>query len=554
MTLTRQDLEDAVAKFDARVRSSDALMGELDGSLAEFFPTPEARPAALEAELGLLAARRHLEWFLFERPSDALGGVPTEVFVNQAPDEEPHAEALLGSLAGVFEVTSVEPDRGLWLRDLFGLGEYPVDEPEASRGVLPGDVAVGRLFPAGDTIFRLSPAVVIFRNGALLEALKRDAERLREGRRGSIRISQSELERMFHAPGGPVQEARDAAEALPDPAELETRLRKLLADGGADESFSDRLLAELDAAAEERRSGAITEALNRLAFDTEADLESARATLVEWWAARHAKAASTPAEGTAAGESDVPAPPDAVAEALARFDAARGEGRDLEQLFRTLESDLGLDVGGDGDQEIAPDFPGVVAAVVAEFLWETGREHGEATSRRYEILIPLGEFATTVGVIENLSASELLEFAGRWVLDRAILKDAEDARRLLDALEAFCRWSEESQDLKLWSEFERLHGGLSASLPRLVELRRRHEPAELNEGVVYRFERARDGRATLVDPGGDVHEVELQGALDGLLRNGDIVHAELGRRGQGELAAAARVGACYPPELLALAR
>jgi hypothetical protein len=544
MTLSRQALEDAVAKFHAQALADDALAAELVQSRAEFFPSAASAsegPEALPEPARSLAARRHLEWFLFERPSEALGGVPVEVWLNAEPEALAHTAALLTSLAGVFEVTGVEHERGLWLRDLFGLGEYPVEEAEASVAVLPGDVLVGRVFPAGDAAFRLSPAATVFRNGALLEALKRDAERLRTSRRGSIRIAQIELERMFLAPGGPIRDERTPVADSVDPARVERELRELLADGGAEGGFVDRLLGELKEAAAVGRAYALTEALNCVAFDTAADLARAQECLLALWTALQAPG------GDAPPEADAPAPPDAVAEALARFDAGRHAGNDLEQLFRSLETDLGLDPGPDPADDVAPDFPGVVAAVIQEFLWETGREHGEAAARRYAPLVHLGEFATRVGVFENLAARDLLEFSARWVLDRGLLANADDALALLESLAAFCRWCEERQDLSLWTGFEPIHARLLASLPRLVELRRRHRAPVLESGAVYRFERARDGRATLIDLTGEVHEVELDDVLVGLLRNGDLVHAEIVDGGR------AAVGACYPPELLVLA-
>jgi hypothetical protein len=539
MPFSRQALEDAVAGLHALARADEAVARELDASVADYFPDPASRPAVLTEPARALATRRHLEWFLFERPSEVLGGVPAEALTSAHPEAAEYAEVLLGSLAGVFEVTGVEPERGLWLRDVFGLGEYPVDEPEAAGTVLPGDVAVGRVFPVGDAVFRLSPAAMVFRNAALLEALKRDVERLRAGRRGSLRIASPELERMFHDPSGPFGGPRAAV----DPAQAERDLRAALRAGGAEDAFTDQLFAELRAAAREGRDHAITEALNRLAFDTEVDLETARARLLELWTAL----SSSPRPGAVTDDPDAGASPDAVADALARYDAGRSAGRDLEALFRSLETDLGIEPVAEADEEVAPDFPGVVAAVVQEFLWETGHEHGEEVARRYRPLAHLGDFASGIGVFENLSPRDVLEFAGRWTLDRGVLADASEAHALLAALSAFCRWCEEEHDLALWTELEATLRGLESSLPRLVELRRRTAPAKLADGAVYTFERARDGQALFVDLDGEPHEVELDHVVGGLLRNGDVVHAEITAGGE------ARVGACYPPELLSLA-
>lgn len=535
MTLSRADLEQGFRLYLDLAEADLDLARELDFSRLEYFS--EGEPSDADAAL---AERRHQEWFLFERPSESQGGVPAETLAERAPEVAPHAGVFLNSLAGVFEVTSVDPERGVWLRDLFGLGEYPLDEPEAASAFVPGDLVVGRLFPVGDALFRLSPAAAVFRNPVLLVALRDDAERLRAGRRGSLRIAQPELERMFFAPG--------SSETV-DPVWLRETARAELVEGGADPALVDELFDALQEAARAGRAESVTEALNRLAFDTPIDLDAARARLIELWGAWRStsllgqRAARPKAPGRA---RDTVAPRDAVAQALAKFDEGREAGGNLEELFRALEDDLGLDPVPDGDDaEEAPDFPGVVGAVIEEFLWEIGREQGEAVARRHASLRKLGEYATSVGVIDNLTERHLLEFAARWVLDRQALPDAEAARDLVTALGAFCRWCEETQDLPLLGGFGPALEGLERSLPRLVELRQRHGGRPLQDGDVFTFARTRDGQPLLVDRQGEPHEVQLEEGLE-LLREGDVVQARIGPDGS------TAVGACYPPELLAL--
>ncbi len=533
MALSRDSLEGGLRRFRALIEADPALSAELARGRAAF----HGEGAAAGEPEAALAERRYLEWFLFERPSEAQGGVPAETLALLAPELSDQADAFLNSLAGVFEVTSVEPGRGVWLRDLFGLGEYPVEEPEASADLQPGDVAVGRIFPAGDAVFRLSPAAGVFRNSALLSAVRADAERLREGRRGSLRVSQAELEHMFFAPGA-------AAAAPPDPALVRAEARAELLASGAEPELVDELLDDLRAAAVEGGAQAVTEALNHLAFETAVDLESARSKLVELWSAW--RAAARP-ERRESPRGDSGASRDAVAQALARFDEGRQSGGNLDELFRALEEDLGLEPAPDDETDEAPDFPGVVAAVIEEFLWEVEREEGDAAARRYAALRRLGEFASSIGVIDNLTERHLLEFAARWVLDQRVLENGDAARNLVAALSAFCRWCEETQDLPLLTAFGPALEGLERSLPRLVELRRRHraEPLE-GGGAVFTFARDREGRALLVDRRGEAHAVRLAEPLSALLREGDLVQARLDGNG------GARVGGCYPPELLAL--
>ncbi|MEM7308929.1 MAG: hypothetical protein AAF682_19760 [Planctomycetota bacterium] len=554
MTISRQGIEEGVQRFHRLIEADPALGQEFASSSEEFFGAGgPSEDGAAEAEL---AARRHLEWFALERYSDVLGGVPAEALQEHwlalGPGVDPHA--FLNSLAGVFEVTSVEPGRGVWLRDLFGAGEYPIEEPEASAEVEVADVIVGRVFPAGDSVFRLSPAASLFRNGELLEALRRDLARLRQGRRGTLRIAQSEIERMFHAAGS-------SFGAPEDPATAQRRARTALVEAGVAEPLADQLVAEVVEASRTGEDGVVTEALNQLAFDTNADLEVARTGLLELWAslrntpgdaaAPRAKTQARPKvdvdEGVSQGQ---------IAEALARFDEGRRDGGNLEELFRTLEDDLGLEGGADEDDlNEAPDFPGVVGAMVEELLWEIGREEGDERARSLAPLRRLGEFAAeqAIGVFENLTAQHLLEFAGKWAIEREVVTSGDDARRLLDALETFCRWCEEGQDIALWTAFEALHGGLTRSVPRLVEIRRRLERQPEADGgggasreALYTFSRSPSGEALLVDRGGKAREVDLHEDLAGLLRDDDLVIASIGRSGE------ARVSACYPPELATL--
>src|SRR5262245_50396327 len=150
--------------WDSIERGFEALLGlleadprvarEFEQSRAEFFEDATAAR-------GPGAERRHLEWFLLERPSETLGSVPVQAW--QLGLDEVRASAgelkasFLQSLAGAFEVTSIVSGEGLWVRDLFTQGEHPVAEAGALGTIEAGDLLVGRLFPAGGGTFLLSP-------------------------------------------------------------------------------------------------------------------------------------------------------------------------------------------------------------------------------------------------------------------------------------------------------------------------------------------------------------------------------------------------------------
>jgi hypothetical protein len=545
VTLSQDNLERTFDWFEAALARDATLRSEFSESRRAYF-AHRASVAALDA----LAHRRHLEWFLLERFSPGRGGVPIEVLLHEAraaaleADEgettrEVALAAMLASLASVFEVTSVLPGEGAWVRDLGGGGEYALEEPEASYALQLGDLLVGRLFDVGDTVHRMSSAAGFFRDKRLREAVERDLQRARASRRGSLRLSQAELERMFWGdPGESRTEVHPGAKA-----------RELLIGGGAPPDVVDSILADLAATPFDQArvvhgaGDALGEALDRLAFETSVDLEAARQALFEAWAAlaveRDAEERGEEfGEGERAQEID-------VAAAISAFDQGREAGRDLDLLFQQLERDLGLDGDEEGrEDEPVPDFPGAVGAVVEEYLWDLARQGEDELARSHAVLRKLGAFGTSIGVFENLTARDLLTFCSVWIPEFGGLREPEEARSLLDALKAFCAWCEEQQDLPIAAEFAALSAGLESSLPRVIVANRACEPgADLTTGRVFEVATAAAGRLSVRDAQGDVHEVAADGRLTPHLRPGDRMRAEL-RADPKTL----RVLCCYPPE------
>jgi hypothetical protein len=214
--LTWQTIERAIDRLVDEVRANPALAAEFEESRREFFAVPEGD--APEAQ------RRHREWFLLERPSLVLAGVPAAILeARWAEDNGELSSALLQSLPGVFAVTTLVPGEGLWVHDLATQGEHPVVESDASTELQPEDVLVGRMYPVGGGLFRLSPAMAWFRSPMLVRALRADFERQRSARRGVLRIAQLELERLFH--GVEIVPARSPARRAPQPSPSPTSAR-----------------------------------------------------------------------------------------------------------------------------------------------------------------------------------------------------------------------------------------------------------------------------------------------------------------------------------------
>ena len=578
MSKAKNAIERGLTLFGELLSQNAELEAEFASSREQFAPLERATPPEVE-----LIERRHLEWFLLERPSVHLGGVPAEAMqedwhTHAGADERDFAEAFLHSMAGAFEVTSINPGHGVWLRDLFGLGEYPVEEVEALPELLAGDLLVGRVFPIGDGLFRLSPAMGCFRNANLVEAIRADLQRMRASRRGVLRIQQNELERLFFTPRLALGDDATEDAGVEDPAEVRTRLRSELRSLGLPEDDVADLETTVGEAARRKESGVVTELLNRIAFETDADLERARQALIELWSleqssptakpgvlqpapskrqrrARVVSDSAGPGTRSANGEAPRDASADADAsdprQALEAFDRGRAEGRDLDDLFRDLAADLGIgDLGveeatedGNSDPSL-PDFPGVVGAVVEEFLWDVERELGKPAAQRLGGLRRFADYGQGIGVFENLGKRDLLDFSGRWLLDEGQLRTPEEARAVLEALREFCRWSEERHQHPLWTEFEALWDGLVRSVPRLVLARRRSERStDAEASLRLKLQRVDLEELSAVDEDGREVRAKVPPELRELLREGDLLHGGVDERGF------LRFEACYPPEL-----
>jgi hypothetical protein len=525
-------LEEAFAELLELAEGQAPLQDELRRSRREFFVDGTHDDPSSE--------RRHLEWFLLERPSATLGDVPVRALeeawrARLSPALAEGMVALLQSMPGAFEVTSVLPGEGVWVRDLFSLGEHPIIEPEAAPELAPGDLLVGRIFPVrGGETFRLSAAVCCFREPRLLQAVRGDLEHMRQARRGVLRVQQLELERLFfRAP--PV-----AGDRPIDRETLRERVRQALQDELPRAEIAS-LLDAVRAAAASGRGALITEVLNRLAFETCADLGELRRLLVELWSAERSELQTCSAPpGHEGAVSDVHA-------ALAAFDRGRAEGRDLEQLFCALEADLGVEPDEpEEDDERVPDFPGVVGAVIEEFLWDVEREAGADQARRLSGLRRLGRYAADLGVFEELGGRHLLDFSARWLLDQGELAGPEDAHEVLDGLAAFCRWSEERHRHPLWTEFGATLEALRAPVARLVlrSAARTSDPHE--SGELHRLVRLGEQDATVADLAGGERRVPLGPGEGEHLQVGDLVRVPA--------RADARLGPAYPGDLLRLLR
>jgi hypothetical protein len=539
--IRHDDIEQALLVYRDLVHSDPVLLREQEASLPEFFGDT---PALDDPGAALSAAQRHLEWFVIERHSGALLGTVLEKRLDawrnkltlELQDAEDLERSLLESVTGIFSVHAPQ-NEVMWVEDMGGFGTFPI-RTEPGQPLLPeGDLIIGRLFPTDGGAYVISRAAGIFRGGTLLEAIERDLATIRNEGQAIVRISQLELESMFF------RVPRTDAASIPGPSSedpIQDVHDLLIAGGWSSERIND-LLARLKTAPfnpgrlVHGAGDILSTMLDEIAFDTDVDLVTARTKLTHAWL-------SLAREGKALEES--PKNPKA---AIAAFDEGRAAGRDLESLMADLEYDLGL-VAAAGDEEPdtpAPDFPGVVGALVQEFVWDIGREDPGA-AERYASLQHLTRFGAALGVVDELDASALLRFTAFWVPEQRALENGEEAQALIEALRVFCPWAQEHHDLPLNAGFSDRLDGLDANLPRIADVVRRIPAAAQDAvGELYEVISAAPIAPVVADREGEHHAVRLDPPVGADLRAGDRLR---GRR-TGDLF---EVLCVYPPEAAGL--
>ncbi len=221
--------------------------------------------------------------------------------------------------------------------------------------------------------------------------------------------------------------------------------------------------------------------MDELAFESDVDLEEARRAIYLLWQALDSEAktrVSAPAAASTPEEEEPelsPANEAKRAEALARFDKGRDEGRDIDKLFQELERDLGiLDGDDEEDPSRVPDFPGVLGALMQEFLWDCSRlddnslEEQAAAHKSLELFIQYGSF---LGLAEELSREHIEIFLSRWLWEAAQSSGGvHDFSKLASSLTAFCKWLEVHHGHEIWKSSSELIQAADTDLPRLAKL------------------------------------------------------------------------------------
>ena len=581
--LSPDQLEHGLSIFEALVREDPVLREEFRRSTAQYFTAGQSLdPATPE---GVSAAHRHLEWFLFERVTDPVRELPAEQLLERwrarvEPELAEQQEAFLESHAGIFAVTDVDPGKGAWLQDLAGLGQYPVVEAEASRLLAKDDLIVGRLYPVGESVYRISRGAGFFREPNLVRALEDDMRRLRKARTHMVlRIAQRELEATFWGASRPHRSADPVGDA-----------RRLLASGGVLADEVDDLLDALEASPPDPThptpgiGDTLARVLEQLAFHTSVDLGLAQRQLLLAW--QHFGERALVQREEVSEEVDDVADGDEVDEvrrAVAELDRSLRSGQEVNSSFDELERALGLDEVQDeedlaarrealaelenDDEEEAeevleegdrvPDFPGVVGAMVEEFLWEAEVLATPWSTPQADLLRLFAKLERNLGVFEELSRRDVMRFATFWLPESGALGSADRADAALDVLVAFCLWAEETHALphlegsheqlvELRDNLRRVTAA-NQSLGRSPNLSELGQRPDERAGELYELlADLGQGRARVRDARSRVHELRTNTETMRLLEAGDRFRASLDDE-------RLVIHCCYPPEIAQLA-
>lgn len=396
------------------------------------------------------AEHRFREWFLLERTSEKLGSPPAVFFAPDAPEPDTLWFRLLDSFLGIFKGIGNDEQGAPLMEDLWSgrqirLAGAPMNLDES--GVLVGRVA----HSGGEQHIPLPGATFLVAPG-LADALARDLSRSRASQ-PRARLSQLECEDLV-VPYRPAGQAGDAVEST-----WQEDLEILLLPHA--QWDIERVLGLVE-------EQGIQDALSSIAFQSDIDLESLRlifqdmateARLLEEQMDGEAPSMLAPAAPAADGDA---VDPEAVAEALAAFDALAEEGADLASRFTELETKLGLEPGTSdpyeevvqreptAEERVGLEQPPGIPLCLATYLWEL-EQAGEHPTR--ETLQELSDF------LEFLQELQLGTFEPERVLQHQLLaylcrtEDVATLNRRIEHLDAFLGWLIQEQDAPLdWSE------------------------------------------------------------------------------------------------------
>ncbi len=489
----------------------------------------ESDPAALSHAQAL---SRFREWFLLERDSEALGTSPMLAWSPSEIVADSAWARLLDNFLGIFKVAGSRRSEGREFLDVLDLwsgrmAHLPADILAGGPGEDGDLLFVGRLVLADDEVHLPLPGMRLAHAPGLVEAVESDLALARH-HQPRARLSQRECDALFAAiPSGEGAEL----ESTESTAELLAELDEVLQDApGWD---WDRIQDSLN-------QHGLTGTLDRLAFETVADLESLRRILP----ALASQAPSEEGPGVQQLVDEAAAKASEAAEALDVYDLARAQGLSVEQAFRKLEEALGLEPGT--SEEVLPDQlrdtipvgPEQVAGLdawIETYLWEQHAEPNGAPEPQIEAV--LRDFAkhAQAAAGKTLDAQELSPVQVLPYLMAA--EDAASFQTRRAGLLGFLSWATQEQDAALNDALSDWARAEDPRLPAIVEANRvmREAGADWrNRQVLHEV-----NPPTVLAEGGESAPVTgLPSEVAACLRVGDLV---LGVWREGRFEAAALV-------------
>jgi len=421
----QHEQEDFLALFhelEARCKAEPFLHQEWEDARIEFLGLNGDDPHA---------EHRFREWFLLERVSQKLGAPPAVAWAPDAPDVDSIWHRLLDSFYGIFQGIGTDDEGFPLLEDLWSarqirLGGQRMNIDES--GIMVGRVAQGgkeHHIPFTGTSFLIAPG--------LADALAKDLSSIRSKQPRS-RLSQQQCEALLlpyrERQSGPAKTNQD----------FQAQLEALLT------GQTQWNLAQVFQLLEEHGP---QETLNRIAFDSDIDLEELR--LCVHGLTEESQTNSAPPRVPQIEEDHLD--PQDVLEALEAFESAQQTGMDLAESFSLLEDRLGLEKGSsDPYQEVLEDSvtsepvgsheaPGS-ALWMATYLWEQEQLGDQPGRETLEEITQFLEFLRNI-FGRNLEAEEVQQHQ---VL--AYFCQAETSAALqqqLDLLGPFLNWLIEEQ-------------------------------------------------------------------------------------------------------------
>ena len=461
------ELSESLAPLFEEVMANDMLNPEIERAKREFFGV-----VGNVGEIPIEGAAEHrfIEWYLLERYSEVLGGVPARILL---PDrDEPIAELFEQSIAGVFVVEAVTKTE-IRLRDLQEDSGFDLGTPEGLKAQS-GDLLIGRLFSDAATTSIPSVAMALQSAGTeLAQALRRDLARLDLGKR----LTQAELEHLFFR--GRDTSADGIASSVPL-EHLEADLERYIREAGGLEWQATEISTAL------RESPHPTEVveplLDEIAFETAADIDQLRTLLIQIWNAHRPDDVLVESIPTA---SPSLSPEEPLGESLARrIEEGIAGQEDMETVFAELEQALGMEAEDEegvprmseaGEGTTTP-FEGDLEPLVGEYLWEEKCDEGPEKATLNSLVSQQRELPLPRMNLESLEATDLLRFLLAAYLASPPDRRCEEVRSRFQILSSFYAWAERTQCYELAPVLKACEDAFVTELDRL-----HHASHELSE-------------------------------------------------------------------------